>query len=417
MVPNSYRIACVVHQLQLAINKWCCQSDVIERMLHTSRRLAAKLRTSKVKRALRIDGLPLVIIDQQTRWSSKHNMTVRLALLKEFCDDHSGQTNLLKGNIFSKKISINLTFVYQFVGITIHPSFWKILVKFNKVLQPLSLLTKQLQDEQLTIPKFNEVCLKSDQTFERTVIDLKWKLGETLRQLLRERRSKIDDNWRRPWCRWGAAGGAGGRFGRKKLQRSEPADNFGSLVGSLTEPSNTNMGQATQTADKNSIKYQLQQYEQGHYNEVNKHLTNPVESWAAGQNLWRSLAQSRMRCTLNYYVSSHRSHRGENLFIAGLRLKQSENVLEERYSRWYFVLHARCGALRISTKKLTNFRCSHRSRQEEITTFNDSKLKLWWIKMTTREFEDTKNESVQLCSKSRSRYPCNKICDIQQRPF
>lgn len=100
IVPNSYRVACVVHQLQLAVNKWC-QSVVIARMLNTSRKLAAKLRTSQLARVIRADGLPRAIIDQATRWSSKHKMTVRLALLKDFCDDHSGPNDLLKGKIFS----------------------------------------------------------------------------------------------------------------------------------------------------------------------------------------------------------------------------------------------------------------------------------------------------------------------------
>lgn len=101
LIPQSYRVGCVVHQLQLAVNKWC-ESPLISRMLATARSLAAKMRTRKVARVMERDYKLKAVIDQATRWSSKHRMTTRLAQLKDFYDDNSlTSKDLLGGNTFN----------------------------------------------------------------------------------------------------------------------------------------------------------------------------------------------------------------------------------------------------------------------------------------------------------------------------
>lgn len=96
IVPKSYRVGCVAHQLQLAVNKWC-ETKSIAKLLSIARAISTKMRTRKVGRVLEGDGYPRAIIDQQTRWSSKHAMTTRLALLKEFYEDHSADLLKMKG--------------------------------------------------------------------------------------------------------------------------------------------------------------------------------------------------------------------------------------------------------------------------------------------------------------------------------
>lgn len=89
LVPTSYKIACVAHQLQLAIDKFS-EIPEIKNFLEASRRMSAKLRTPMLRRQLDQDRLPYGIIDQATRWASKAKMTLRLEELKDFCVRNEG---------------------------------------------------------------------------------------------------------------------------------------------------------------------------------------------------------------------------------------------------------------------------------------------------------------------------------------
>lgn len=84
VIPTSFKIGCVAHQLQLAINKFS-ELPEISKLLEAARRLSAKLRTPTIKRRLDLEKLPYGIMDQITRWSSKARMTARLEQLHSFC--------------------------------------------------------------------------------------------------------------------------------------------------------------------------------------------------------------------------------------------------------------------------------------------------------------------------------------------
>jgi hypothetical protein len=172
MMPTSFRVACVVHQLQLAINKWC-EDQTIRNILATSRALAARLRTQNVLRVLQNEGFPNAILDQDTRWSSKFRMMQRLLELKEFCMNHS-RTELK--DVRQPEI------------------FWDNLEKTAKILAPLADLTTKLQNEQLTIPKFNEFWIEARLELDSFIEPNKSYPLPRLIELLNERRQIIDAN-------------------------------------------------------------------------------------------------------------------------------------------------------------------------------------------------------------------------------
>jgi hypothetical protein len=138
IIPTSYKIPCVAHQLQLAISKFC-ETPVIEKMLEISKKLSAKLRTPTIKSLTDKENLPRAKMDQTTRWSSKFHMTKRLAELKEFCQRHQDLCQ----------------------GLKVTKEFWCLLDQFNDLVEPFTVLTSQLQSEQLKIYEFNEYWTKA----------------------------------------------------------------------------------------------------------------------------------------------------------------------------------------------------------------------------------------------------------------
>lgn len=84
LIPMSFKIGCVAHQLHLAINKFN-EDPEIRKLLEAARRLSAKLRTPMIKRWLDLEKLPYGLMDQNTRWLSKARMTERLENLQNFC--------------------------------------------------------------------------------------------------------------------------------------------------------------------------------------------------------------------------------------------------------------------------------------------------------------------------------------------
>lgn len=100
-VASSYKIPCVVHQLQLAINKFF-EDKQISKLLSAARSLSAKLRNHNISRMLKNESYNIAIMDQTTRWSSTSNMLDRLESLQPFCIANS---SLFKGKIsFSYKM-------------------------------------------------------------------------------------------------------------------------------------------------------------------------------------------------------------------------------------------------------------------------------------------------------------------------
>lgn len=94
-IPSSYKIPCVAHQLQLAVNKFGEQKN-IKKMVETARSLSSKLRNQNIRRLLRNENYPIAILDQPTRWMSTWKMLERLEKLEVFCK--SNQT-LFKGDV------------------------------------------------------------------------------------------------------------------------------------------------------------------------------------------------------------------------------------------------------------------------------------------------------------------------------
>lgn len=168
LVPTSYKIPCVAHQLQLAIGKFS-ELPTISRLLETARKLSAKLRTRTLKHLLDQEKLPHGKMDQATRWSSKAAMTKRLEELKAFCMRNQALC----------------------VGLRVPLHFWEQLGKFNKLIDPLTILTAQLQDEQLTIPDFNKFWITA---MLSPVMNSDWAPARTLRKLLNARKERIDEN-------------------------------------------------------------------------------------------------------------------------------------------------------------------------------------------------------------------------------
>lgn len=168
LIPTSYKIPCVAHQLQLAIGKFS-EIPVISRMLETSRILSAKLRTPTLKNLLDKENLPYGKMDQTTRWSSKAAMTVRLEELKGFCLQNQSLCS----------------------GLKVSEHFWLTLAQFNKLVQPLSILTSQLQNEQLKISDYNQFWFTA---MLNPAINSDWPPAKKLRELVTARKEKIDEN-------------------------------------------------------------------------------------------------------------------------------------------------------------------------------------------------------------------------------
>lgn len=168
LIPTSYKISCVAHQLQLAIGKFS-ELPTISKMLETARRLSAKLRTPTIKNLLDQEKLPHGKMDQLTRWSSKAAMTTRLELLKDFC---------VRNQVLCS-------------GLKVPEQFWATLMKFNKLVEPFSILTAQLQSEQLTIPDFNKFWITA---MLSPTINSDWPPAKKLKELVNARKEKIDEN-------------------------------------------------------------------------------------------------------------------------------------------------------------------------------------------------------------------------------
>lgn len=72
--------------------------------------------------------------------------------------------------------------------------YWQKLELLNKATLPLTVLTSQLQDEQLTIPKYNEFWLTAESKLSNIIITTKWQPAKLLLKLIQERRKVIEEN-------------------------------------------------------------------------------------------------------------------------------------------------------------------------------------------------------------------------------
>ena len=74
-------------------------------------------------------------------------------------------------------------------GLKVPENFWLTLNEFNKLIEPFSIPTCQLQDEQLTIPEFNKFWFSAMLTNE---FESNWPPAKKLKELVSSRSTQID---------------------------------------------------------------------------------------------------------------------------------------------------------------------------------------------------------------------------------
>lgn len=168
-IDTAVRMLCVVHQLQLAVNAFLCKDHKNAKLIVIAEKLAAKLRNPSVRNLIDAAKLKQAVIAQKTRWNSTYLMITRLLELKEFCEENAA---LLKG----LAIPINM---------------WNQLKEMAIVLEPVAILTTQLQSEQLDVTQF--IYFWKNAMF---ALDRQGKQGsaDKLRMLIHVREMKIFDN-------------------------------------------------------------------------------------------------------------------------------------------------------------------------------------------------------------------------------
>lgn len=132
VLESAFRIHCVAHKLQLAVNDFLWKNHLNKRLILKAQKLAAKLRNSIVRSLISDAKLNQAVLDQKTRWNSTYLMIVRLLGLKDFCESKSP----------------------PFKGLNIPERTWKNLQEMQDVLKPVAELTSRLQHEQLDVSQF-----------------------------------------------------------------------------------------------------------------------------------------------------------------------------------------------------------------------------------------------------------------------
>jgi hypothetical protein len=126
------KTGCVEHTLQLGINDWLLRTTNIRKIIVKAKKLAAKLRNPVITLHLRNFNFTKPIMSVDTRWNSVYYMLQRLQLLQPFCKE------------FSPTIK----------GLGMKQTFWESLKQIVTVLEPVSVLTTQLEEQNLSLPQF-----------------------------------------------------------------------------------------------------------------------------------------------------------------------------------------------------------------------------------------------------------------------
>lgn len=128
------RISCVVHKLQLAVNKFMWKDETVSKIINKAVKVSAKLRTPIVRLQMEVEGVNNGIMNQVTRWNSTYLMLKRLVELKDFCIKFQGQ----KG----------------FEELQLAQESWNQFTQLLQVLECVAVLTTLLQAENLNVPDF-----------------------------------------------------------------------------------------------------------------------------------------------------------------------------------------------------------------------------------------------------------------------
>lgn len=346
MIPTSFRVACVVHQEQLAISKWC-ELKSVSSILATARALVTRLRTQKCNHQLKHEGYKGALIDQDTRWSSKFKMIERLLQLKEFCKDHAHT---------------------ELKGLRQDETFWKNLGFCKTLLEPLAELTNKLQDEQLTIPRFNEFWLTAELELADLIESMNWSPSTKLLELLKARRGKINENvlvlagiYLDPRVRPSLTSIQAckakevieamftrlvGHTSEETVMRpgtssdttdDEPPNKFGRFVGTLNAPRQRLMGSQSQA----SLNSRLLEYERDNFDQTVCDTTDPTKFWLAQRNhsdkITKTLSQVALKiitCPLTE-VTSERMFSLLGFIVNKLRCNLKEDIIEDiLFCKW-----------------------------------------------------------------------------------
>lgn len=128
----AFKVNCVVHKFQLAVNKFLYKDLEVSSILDKAIALTTKLRTPNIKNQLDIEKLNQAKVHQLTRWNSVHVMLKRLIELKEFCVRHEE----------------------SFEALYVDDKTWKEFEKLLDVLDVAATLTSVMQGEKLLVPDF-----------------------------------------------------------------------------------------------------------------------------------------------------------------------------------------------------------------------------------------------------------------------
>ncbi|RVE42487.1 hypothetical protein evm_012859 [Chilo suppressalis] len=122
-------VRCAAHTLQLAVND-AINEDESKCIVEEARAIVRKLRTPTMKNILQIAKKNKPILDITTRWHSTLDMLERLIELREYCSSNPGEI------------------------LFVAPTTWDALHDLINALKPAKVLTKLLQEEQLTLGDF-----------------------------------------------------------------------------------------------------------------------------------------------------------------------------------------------------------------------------------------------------------------------
>jgi hAT family C-terminal dimerisation region len=133
-------VDCVVHVIQLGINKFLNNTNGVSKTIAIAQKAAVKLRNPTLRTLLRLANKKQAILMHAVRWSWTFRLLTRLSELKEFCKDNED----------------------TFPALKIVDAQWEKIAALRDVLEPMAILTSQLQDQNLSIPSFTFLFKKAE---------------------------------------------------------------------------------------------------------------------------------------------------------------------------------------------------------------------------------------------------------------
>lgn len=130
----SYKVNCVAHKLQLAVNSFIWKNPEVKRLIDQALILTTKLRMPIVKLKLDANNIKQANMPQLTRWNLVPLMMKRVLELEDFCR--------------------RLQYDTDFKDLKLSDETWEQFKELSAVLNLAETLTLQLQAEDLLVPDF-----------------------------------------------------------------------------------------------------------------------------------------------------------------------------------------------------------------------------------------------------------------------